>query len=248
VIKLRLTLLIAAGLPVPAMAQNRFPPDSLQNIKALPSNLTPREVVARMQGFTRALGVRCPYCHVGEEGQPLASFDFVSDERRNKQVAREMIRMVQRINEQTLARITDRPDTTVQVTCQTCHRGVARPIPLEQIVVQAVRGAGLDSAIRAYRALRTRYFGSDAYDFSERSLVRAAATLAQAREFEPALGLLALDNEFYPRGSEVMVASGDVQRARGDTAAAIRSYREALTREPGNQAARQRLSQLGQQP
>ena len=37
-----------------------------------------------MMGFTRALGVRCNHCHVGEDGQPLSTFDFVSDENPNK--------------------------------------------------------------------------------------------------------------------------------------------------------------------
>lgn len=240
--------LLAALTAFPAQGQGRFPPDSLRNIKVLPGTMSPREVVAVMQGYTRALGVRCPHCHVGQEGQPLTTFDFASDEPRNKLVARDMIRMVETINQQTLARIPDRPDSTLQVTCNTCHRGVSRPVPLEQLVVQAVRRAGIDSAVRTYRALRERYYGSDAYDFGERSLVRAATTLSQAREFDAALALLTLDNEFYPGGSDLMVATGDVQRVRGDTAAAIRSYREALAREPGSQAARQRLTQLGQQP
>ena len=243
-----LPLLVLLALPTVAPAQNRFPPDSLVNIKVLPHTLRPREVIDLMRGYTSALGVRCPFCHVGEEGKPLNTFDFASDDRRNKQVAREMIRMVQNINTETLARLPERPDSSVRVTCQTCHRGLSRPVPLEQIVVQTVRSSGVDSASRAYKTLRERYYGSDAYDFSERTLVRAAMTLSQAREFDPALALLALDNEFYPKGAELMIATGDVQRVRGDSAAAIRSYREALNRVPQHQAAVQRLNQLGQQP
>ena len=33
-----------------------------------------------MPGFTRALGVRCSYCHVGEEGESLSTYDFASDD------------------------------------------------------------------------------------------------------------------------------------------------------------------------
>lgn len=34
-----------------------------------------------MRGFTRALGLRCSHCHVGEEGAPLATYDFAADEK-----------------------------------------------------------------------------------------------------------------------------------------------------------------------
>jgi tetratricopeptide (TPR) repeat protein len=232
----------------PALAQNRFPPDSLVNLKVLPRTMTPREVVDVMRGFTRALGVRCSTCHLGEEGQPLTSYDFVSDDRRGKVVAREMIRMTQAINEQTIARLPERPDTSVQVTCATCHRGVSRPVPLERIIVQAAVASGPDSAVRAYRALRETYYGRAAYDFSEGTLVTASQQLSQQQRFDDALALLDLDNEFYPRGAELMLATGDVHRARGDTASAVKAYRETLVRNPRSQPARQRLTQLGQQP
>ncbi len=50
-----------------------------------------------MKGFTRALGVRCSHCHVG--GNPLSTYDFASDENPNKGRAREMLRMLNSINE-----------------------------------------------------------------------------------------------------------------------------------------------------
>ena len=52
-----------------------------------------------MRGFSRALGVRCQYCHVGEEGQPLSEFDFASDDNPNKDRAREMLRMLGTVND-----------------------------------------------------------------------------------------------------------------------------------------------------
>ena len=52
-----------------------------------------------MIGFTRALGVRCSYCHKGEEGKPLITYDFASDENPNKNRAREMLRMLNEIEE-----------------------------------------------------------------------------------------------------------------------------------------------------
>ncbi len=240
--------LVVLPAALPAQAQNRFPPDSVVNLKVLPANTPPREVVNLMRGLTLALGVRCTHCHVGQEGQPLETYDFASDEKRNKGVARDMLRMTRTINEETIAKLPDRADPTLEVTCLTCHRGVARPVPLERIMVQTTVAAGADSAVKAYRALREAYYGRAAYDFGERTLIAAAQQLAQQRQLDAALALLVLDDEFYPKGSELMLVMGDIYRTRGDTAAAITAYRESLTRNPRNQPARQRLTQLGQQP
>ncbi|HEX7024083.1 MAG TPA: c-type cytochrome [Gemmatimonadales bacterium] len=232
----------------PLLAQGRFPPDSMKNLQVLPASMSPREVVDLMRGFTNSLGVRCVYCHVGEEGQPLNTIDFAKDDRRAKKVAREMYEMMNRINTETIARLPERTDTGLRVTCSTCHRGLARPVPIERILSQAVLASGVDSAVRTYRALRTTYFGRAAYDFGEQPVMAVATDLSRQRKFDEALSLLGLDNEFFPKSANVMVAMGETYRARGDTASAIRSYREALARDPQNQQARRGLTQLGQQP
>ncbi len=75
-----------------------------------------------MRGFTQALGVRCSTCHMGEGGQPLNTYDFASDDKVNKVKAREVLRMVQRVNE-TIAALPDRSAGEPIVTCATCHGG-----------------------------------------------------------------------------------------------------------------------------
>ncbi len=244
-----LLLVSLSAVPALATAQGRFPPDSLVNVRVLPRTTPVPQVISMMRGFTFALGVRCTYCHVGEEGRPLDSYDFASDDRRNKLVAREMLRMVQTINEQTMANLPERPTPGVQVRCATCHRGVTRPFPLTDLLVQAVGAGGADSAVRAYRALRREYYGRDAYDFDERTLNDAAATLVSAgRRFDAALALLALNEEFNPGRASVMFTRGEVFRVRGDTAAAVAAYRSALERDPQDFGARRRLADLGQRP
>jgi len=236
-------------LPSALLAQGgRFPPDSLRNIKVLPATMTPREVVNMMRGFAGALGVRCQFCHVGEEGQPLSQFNFASDDKPTKATARIMIQMVQAINSQHLSRVADRDTPTVTVTCVTCHRGVQIPRPLGDIIAAAVQGSGLDSAVRAYRALREHYYGRAAYDFGEFTLIAATDGLAQAGRFDDALGLLRLNMEFFPQSSQTQTGMGEVYRARGDTTAAIAAYRQALVLNPNDGGARQRLRQLGQTP
>ena len=83
---------------VAAQAGAKFPPDTLTNVKVIPHSTPVINLIGTMRNFTSYLGVRCQYCHVGVEGQPLNQFDFVTDEKRTKVVAREMMLMVQEIN------------------------------------------------------------------------------------------------------------------------------------------------------
>ncbi len=240
--------LLAGGTLTGVKAQNRFPPDTLKNLKVLPASTTPRELVNIMRGFATSLGVRCQFCHVGEEGRPLQTFDFVSDDKRTKQTARLMMQMVQSINQQTLARIPDRPAPGVDVTCITCHRGVSRPVPLGQIVVEAATAGGADSARKAYQQLRTRYYGRAAYDFGEGTLIGAAMDLRGAGKFDDAIAVLRLNDEQFPTSAATMTTMGELLLARQDTAGAIQAFRAALKRDSTETGARARLRALGQQP
>jgi len=98
-----------------------FPPDSLVNVKVIPKNTPVMQVVGMMRNFAGALGVRCPFCHVGQEGQPLAQFDFAKDEKRTKLTARQMMRMVEEINR--------RVDTLPEHAQMTSHVEGDLPIP-----------------------------------------------------------------------------------------------------------------------
>ena len=230
-----------------AQAQGRFPPDSLINTKVFPHNTPVNEVIAAMRNFSGSLGVRCTFCHVGEEGMPLERFDFAKDEKRPKLVARQMMRMVQEINHR-LDTIPGRTAPGLQVTCATCHRGVSRPVPLATVISDAALAVNADSAIRAYRALRERYYGRDAYDFSEFSLNSAALRVGNSKKFDDAFALLRLNEELYPTSSAVYVARGNINLIRGDTTAAAAAFREAVRRDPRNGEARGRLRDIGQKP
>lgn len=47
-------------------ARAQFPPDAFTNLQVLPKDITQSELIDLMAGFTRALGVRCTHCHVGD--------------------------------------------------------------------------------------------------------------------------------------------------------------------------------------
>lgn len=230
-----------------AQVAGKFPPDSLINTKVIPHDTPVMQVVGTMRNFAGALGVRCSFCHVGEEGKPLDTYNFADDKKRPKLVARQMMRMVEEINRR-LDTIPERPTPAAAVTCATCHRGVNRPVPLATRISEATIAAGADSGRRLYQALRERYFGRDAFDFSERSLSSAALQVGRAGKYDDALALLTLNEGFYPGSSGVSVFRGNILLLRGDTAGAAGAFRQALQRDSTNNEARGRLKEIGQTP
>jgi len=89
---------VTAPAALASQAPGHWPPDSLINVKIIPKNTPVMQVVGMMRNFAGALGVRCHFCHVGQEGMPLGQFDFAKDEKRTKLTARQMMRMVEEIN------------------------------------------------------------------------------------------------------------------------------------------------------
>lgn len=102
-------------------------PARIANARVLPAEIGAERLRATMVGFARSLGVRCTYCHVGPEGAPLTSLDFVSDANPRKEIARGMIRLVRRINAEDLPAMIGPPEEQQRVTCFTCHRGASTP-------------------------------------------------------------------------------------------------------------------------
>lgn len=121
-----ITMAFVATWSIAGRTQGTFPPTRLLNLQVLPPSSGPREVIGTMRDLTRALGVRCQFCHVGAEGQPLDTFDFASDAPAKKQTARAMMRLVASINDQLGANTPG--SATTRVTCYTCHRGAERPV------------------------------------------------------------------------------------------------------------------------
>jgi hypothetical protein len=193
-----LLLLGTAFLPA-GEAAAQFPPDSFTNLRVLPKDIHRDSLIAMMAGFTRALGVRCSYCHQGEVNQPLSTYDFASDAKQSKRNARIMIQMLRHINGEHLAQLETRVTPATRVECATCHRGVTPPRSLQEILVASWQVGGADSALATYRALRQRYYGSAAYDFGEVPLTDVATAITQlGGKIDDAERLLALNVEMNP--------------------------------------------------
>jgi hypothetical protein len=105
---------IAQNLPQPGAAlQPPFAQPPYKNLKVFPKDVSRADLISNMKFFSQSLGVRCTYCHVGEEGKPLSTFDFASDAKDH-------------LNSKDLPDATGLPDA--KVTCYTCHRGSTKPL------------------------------------------------------------------------------------------------------------------------
>lgn len=103
------------------------------NLKVLPKNISEEDLHTVMRQYSMSLGVRCGFCHVSEkvEGQEKPKWDFASDQKPEKDIARNMIKMTNAINEKYLAKIKDGERSLEQITCVTCHMG--RPTPIVSV-------------------------------------------------------------------------------------------------------------------
>ncbi|HEY3990228.1 MAG TPA: c-type cytochrome [Acidobacteriaceae bacterium] len=97
------------------------------NLKVLPKDTSPEDVIKIMRRFTQQLGVHCGFCHA--ENATTKHPDFASDEKPEKNTARTMMLMTQEINAKYLAQIHDPDAAPAQktVSCGTCHRGQSMP-------------------------------------------------------------------------------------------------------------------------
>jgi hypothetical protein len=117
--------LSSPGLPAPAQSpaataapQEKTTEQVQKNIKVL-NGLPQSQLIPVMNFFSASLGVRCNFCHVNNNG--VWAFD--SDDKPEKETAREMVRMVLNINKTTFK-------GGVEVSCYTCHRGQTNPAGL----------------------------------------------------------------------------------------------------------------------
>jgi len=239
--------LLLPAFTLRAQAPGKWPPDSLINVQVFAKNTPVVQVWGNMRNIAAGLGVTCTFCHVGQEGTPLERIDFASDEKRNKIVARQMMRMMQEANRR-IDSIPARATPAVSVTCATCHRGVSRPVPLANIIAEVATASGADSALRAYRALRDRYYGQDAYDFSELSLNAAAFRTARAGKRDDGLALLQFNEQLFPNTAALSIIRGNIHLMRADTASAEAAFREAIRRDSTSDEARGRLRDINRRP
>ena len=99
-------------------------------LKILPRDISHDDIMAIMKDFKKSLGYSCGDCHAKSEKDPT-KLDFSSFANPKKQVALDMMKMVQKINKKEFG-ITGKFEdnflkNTYKVTCYTCHRGQEHP-------------------------------------------------------------------------------------------------------------------------
>jgi tetratricopeptide (TPR) repeat protein len=239
-----------------------------RNLQVLPKDTSQQDVVAVMQQFTRALGVPCTYCHVevtaplltAEEAAAAAAaappaagrgrgrgrgagpqMDFASDDKRQKQTARLMLTLVNDINARLATTIRKPASEIVRVQCATCHRGIANPAQLADLLRQTMLGKGESAAVAQYRDLRQGYLSSGAYDFGEPVLLDLGRESLATRKPDDAVAWLQLNLEFYPKSVASWIALSQAHEAKRDHDAARSDLQKALALEPANADARRLL-------
>ena len=229
---------------LPSQAQDSWSwPENPRNIQVLPKDWPGKRLQPVMIGFTRALGVRCSYCHKGEEGKPLSTYDFASDENPNKDRAREMLRMLGDINDH-LNKIQPSGDKRVNMWCHTCHHGRPRPMTLEEELAEQYRNKGLPAALDDYAELKKKFYGRSAYDFGEGSLNAFGYTVLQNKDTAGAIQVFKLNATSFPESPNVWDSLGEAYMKSGDPKNAQSNYEKALTLDPNNRNAKEMLKKL----
>ena len=235
-----LTVLVLFLVPFEVSAQG-WPPE-IKNLKVLPADKPAGEVIAAMRGFTMALGVRCQHCHVGEEGQRINEFDFASDEKPAKEIARSMLRMTAAINEGHLSKL-DLP-AGLEVQCVTCHRGTTQPEQLSALVLRTAVDDGIDSAISKYQELRLEYYGSGSYDFSESALVQSGEALLEQGRFKEAARILELNLEHHPESNWTAGTLASAYEQSDRKADALAIWKRMLEKQPDDARIKSEIKRL----
>ena len=228
-------------------------PPPMTNLQVWPKDTPRAQVIQTMNAFNESLGVECNYCHV-QEG-PGGRFDFASDEKREKKVARQMILLRDSINVM-MAAIVDKPagagptagegasGAPVRVLCRSCHRGLPIPRAIADVVTEAAAGGGAAPGLAKYKELRARYYGGQEYDFGETSLLTIAQRAMTAKSPDDAIAYLQANLEYFPKSARTYQAMAQARNAKGDRPGAIRDLEKAVELDPKSAQARNQLQQL----
>ena len=97
-----------------------LPADSVfKNIKMFMGVPAKRLLAIMNIGYSKSLGVSCGHCHNTD--------DFSSEEKKEKEIARQMAAMNKEINNNLLKNIKNLQSNPAVINCTTCHRGEIKP-------------------------------------------------------------------------------------------------------------------------
>lgn len=138
--KILVTLCLSSLVAVVALTSMKPEEEhKFKNLKVLPKNITDKQLDNVMDEWAHSLGVHCNFCHVRNEAEK--KMDFVSDAKPEKEMARHMYKMMNKINQKYFEAKKDSLGMVMKsgVNCYSCHRGESHP---EVKVPEGRRGPG----------------------------------------------------------------------------------------------------------
>ncbi|MCZ6507430.1 MAG: c-type cytochrome [Acidobacteria bacterium] len=238
---------LALGVGASSTAEAQIP-ESFSNLQVLPADTSRAVLVGVMRNYASSLGVGCDHCHVGDDVATFEDFDFASDDKEAKQVARSMMRMVEVINGDLLPASGRDAATLLEVGCATCHHGVSRPEPLRAILMTAFEEGGVDAVIVRYQELREQYYGRASYDFGRATLSSVAELVARAhRDFEATERLLVYNIGLYPDWDYHYFLVGVLRSQLGNMEGAREALEKAVELDPDSSRNRDALARIRRQ-
>ncbi|MET3500210.1 MULTISPECIES: c-type cytochrome [Mucilaginibacter] len=136
--KLLVTLGLLSIVVFGAMTNIKPQDEGFKNLKVLPKNISGENLHKVMEDWEHSLGVHCNFCHARNE--ETKKMDWASDAKPEKAMARDMYKMMNKINQKYFHAKKDSLGMIMQsgVNCNTCHRGTAHP----EVMVPDGKGPG----------------------------------------------------------------------------------------------------------
>lgn len=215
-------------------------PDKFTNLQVLPKDIGKEDLMQVMRNFSFATGLRCEGCHVQKADKKI---DFPLDDKEQKKTARVMWKMVMAINGDYIDKLGKANPN--EVRCVTCHHGISQPRTLNNLMAETIEKQNVAAAIAQYRDLRTKYYGTGAYDFGETALNLLTEQLSRQKKIADAVAIVELNAEVNaPVSGWGLNLAGMAHRDHGDTGKAKADYKKALEANPENQWAKKQLEEL----
>lgn len=227
-------------------AQQRDIFSNPENLQVLPKDISSSELRGQMRSFSLALGVRCSHCHDGTDDLSLADFDFQSDDKEPKRIAREMLKLVTDVNAM-VSSINRGPNhQAIEVSCVTCHRGYFQPIMMKDLLAAtyAEHDDDIDAVIARYKELRNENHGGFAFDFGEFPVSALAFTLNNQGRPDDAIELQKMNMEYHPDSPDIPSGMGFIFREAGQLELAVDAFRRSLEIDPEGRWAAQQLVEV----
>jgi len=114
--------------------------EGFKNLKVLPKHIPHDALHQVMEDWSHALGVHCNFCHARSTDGKI---DFASDEKPEKNMARDMFKMTAKINNKYFDGKKDSLGLVIgDIKCITCHRGGPHPDEIKDLGMDMHHGQG----------------------------------------------------------------------------------------------------------